>query len=133
MSYVKISDAVHQELLNWARWCWQGEWPHPLPPTHCGSLESGYRAPPYWNPDDANEAPPPPVIEPNARNARIVQAVYDRLAERERRVLKAEYPCRRDYRGKQDAAGVLGISISQYDDSLAYAVRRVEEAFAVCA
>ena len=72
----KISDPVHQELCNWARWCWSGPWPHPLPATECGSLEAGFRAPPEWeNLDDRRT----PNVRPNAVQARIMQAAWQRL------------------------------------------------------
>lgn len=123
-----IPDKIHHELLNWARWAWQGEWPHPLPPTHCGSLEANYRAPPDWNPDDP---PPPPPIKANERNARVVQAVFDRLPDHGRLVLKAEYPCRREHRGRQDAAAKIGISISIYETVLVESARKVGDAFEI--
>jgi hypothetical protein len=128
---MRIPDAVHEELLNWSRWCWLGAWPHPLPPTHCGSLESQYRAPPDWNPDDAPEAP---YIRPNERNARRVQEVYNLLPGPQRQVLKAEYPGRSTSgrtEGKATAAARLGMPEWAYDRHLQAAINRVEEAFAV--
>lgn len=130
MRHIRIPDAVHQELLNWSRWCWQGEWPHPLPATHCGSLESGYRAPPDWNPDDD---PAPLPIKPNERNARMVQEVYDAETQETRQVMKAEYPCRREHQSRQAAAASIGIAEWLYEEILEHAIRRVEVAFAVCA
>jgi hypothetical protein len=130
----RIPDAVHYELLNWSRWCWIGEWPHPLPATHCGSLESQYRAPAEWGEDAQNEAPRVPTIRPNERQARLVQSVYDRLEERPRLVLRAEYPARHASgrtESKAVAAARLGMPVWAYDDSLMMAVRRVEDALAV--
>ena len=129
---MRIPNAVHQELINWSRWCWRGPWPHPLPPEHCGSLESQYRPPPDWNPDDP---PIPPRIRPNERNARIVQAVYDSLEMDARLVLKAEYPGwiesgRTD--GRSVAAVRLGMSLWTYELLLQSAVNRVEVAFETC-
>jgi hypothetical protein len=127
----QVPDAVHEELVNWTRWCWSGEWPHPLPATQCGSLESQYRAPPDWNPDDMPEAP---HIRPNDRHARKVQVVYDDLAGPERAVLKAEYPGRHTSgrnHGKHVAARRMGLTVDSYDLLLQSAVRRVEEAFEV--
>lgn len=123
---MRIPDAVHEELLNWSRWCWAGEWPHPLPRTHCGSLESQYRAL-DWNPDDA---PPPLPIRPNERNARRVQKVYDDLEGFGRLVLKSEYPCRRERGSRQLAAIRIGLSVSQYENWLQIAIDRVGAAFA---
>lgn len=131
VDHVRIADAVHEELLNWSRWCWQGDWPHPLPRTHCGSLESQYRAPPDWNPDDE---PLPPPIRPNVRHARIVQVQYDRMPEDERRVLKAEYPARLESgrtQGRAVAAVRLGMPIWAYENNLRIAVNKVEAAFAL--
>lgn len=128
---MRIPDAVHEELLNWSRWCWQGAWPHPLPSTQCGSLESQYRAPPDWNPDDPPEAP---RIRPNERNARKVQETWESLPEPQRLVLKAEYPGRETagrFEGKSVAAVRLGMPLWAYDEHLEAAIRRVEEAFAV--
>ncbi len=128
---MRIPDSVHEELLNWSRWCWLGAWPHPLPATHCGSLESQYRAPPDWNPDDP---PQTPGIRPNERNARKVQAVYESLPEPQRAVLKAEYPGRETAGrnlGKTAAAHRLGMSAYGYDAFLQIAINKVEEAFAV--
>ena len=127
---MKIPDRIHEELLNWARYCWLGEFPHPLPPTHCGSLESQYRAPPDWNPDDAPQAS---YIKPNERNAIKVQEVYDSLWEPEKIVLKAEYPDKRKYMSRQHAAGLLGMSMYGYETLLRIAVSKVEVAFEVCA
>ena len=147
MAYVRIPDAVHEELLNWSRWCWLGEWPHPLPATHCGSLEAGYRAPPDWNPDDP---PQPPAIRPNQRHAEIVQRVWesltpppvfdehgrriciDQAGEQAKLVLKAEYPGRGTsgrIEGKAVAAVRLNLPVWLYDERLMQAVRKVEAAF----
>ncbi|MDB5966481.1 MAG: hypothetical protein JWQ72_2981 [Polaromonas sp.] len=130
MTY-RIPNAVHAELLNWSRWCWTGPWPHPMPPSQCGSIEAGYRAPPAWNPQDP---PEPPTIRPNERNARVVQAVWDALAGAPRLVLKAEYPGRGTSGrtdGRHAAAVALGLTVAAYETALALAVNRVEAAFAV--
>lgn len=126
---MRIPDAVHEELLNWSRWCWLGEWPHPLPATHCGSLESQYRAPPDWNPDDMPEAP---YIRPNERQARRVQGVYEGLDGCGRLVLKSEYPGRRERGTRTEAAHRIGLTLPQYENWLQIAVNRVEAEFALC-
>lgn len=131
---LKISDHVHQELVNWSRWCWLGEWPHPLPPTKCGSIESAYRAPVDVNFDESQEPPLPPTIRPHDASARIVQAVYDKLPNANRLVLKAEYPARQDSgraEGRHVAARRLGVSLWAYESALDHACKRVEEAFAI--
>jgi DNA-directed RNA polymerase specialized sigma24 family protein len=124
-----ISDDVHHELLNWARWCWSGALPHPLPPSHCGSLEAGYRAPPQWEGDDARRLA---VIRPNEPNARIVQSAWEQLPPRERDVLREEYPAAlvpRAVVGRDAAARRLGIPVSWYEIWLQNGVREVEKAF----
>jgi hypothetical protein len=133
---IKIPDKVHEELLNWSRWCWLGELPHPLPPTHCGSLEGQYRAPPEWNFEDVNETPRPSYIRPNERHARMVQTAFDEMPEPMRKVLKAEYPARHSSRRSKsvaEAAYYLAMPQWLYLSLLSQAVCRVEEAFAVCA
>jgi hypothetical protein len=130
---LRIPDRIHEELLNWSRWCWQGQWPHPLPATQCGSLESQYRAPPDWNPDDA---PLQTLPRPNERNAKRVQAVYDKLldeCEMAALVLKAEYPGRAERGNRTVAAHKLGLTVPLYDAWFQVAVNRVEAAFEVCA
>lgn len=127
---MRIPDAIHEELVNWSRWCWLGEWPHPLPATHCGSLESQYKTPPEWDMDLA-EAPPAPYIRPNERHARIVQEAYDSMPPAERMILQAEYPGRHKYRGRTHAATVLGHPMWAYEELLSSAIFKVEEAFEV--
>lgn len=125
-----VPDAMHDELRNWAAWCWLGQWPHPLPKTRCGSAEGDYRAPPEWG---TEEVPDPPRIYPNAKRARVVQEVWERMHDEPRLVLKAEYPARqssgRVEGGRDLASRRLGITLRVYEESLAYAVRRVSEAF----
>lgn len=132
-----VPDKIHDELLNWSRWCWSGNWPHPLPKTRCGSAEGDYTSPPYWEPFGKEEVPDPPRIKPNARNAERVQAVWERwpVASPARQVLKAEYPGRdasgrREF-GRDVAARRLNMTIRQYETALAWAAKEVGEAFAL--
>lgn len=127
---LRIPDRIHEELLNWSRWCNLGAWPHPLPRTQCGSLEGDYRAP-AWEALDMEEAPPPPRIRPNERNARRVQEAWEVLGELDRIALKEEYPARRDGENRQDRADRMKLTIQQYENCLQSAVNRVEAAFAV--
>lgn len=86
-----IADWIDAELRNWARWCWSGAWPHPLPPSHCASIEHRYVAPSDIGAElDADEiARRIPIVR---ERAEIVHRVYlDRLTERERRVLVVRY------------------------------------------
>lgn len=124
----RVPDKIHDECLNWARWCWQGAWPHPLPDTQCGSAEGDYRAPPEWD-MDLSELTRTSRIRPNERNARRVQEAWEGLTAKPRLVLRAEYPGRDGRRS--DAAAALAMTISEYETHLQYAVLRVEEAFAV--
>lgn len=128
---LRIPDRIHEELLNWSRWCNLGAWPHPLPRTQCGSLEGDYRAPPEWD-TDLEEAPPPARIRPNERQARRVQEAWESLEKESlpRLVLRDEYPGRNPGEGRMDRAEALGITIQQYESCLQIAVNRVEAAFA---
>jgi hypothetical protein len=131
---VRIPDKIHEELLNWARWCWIGEWPHPLPATHCGSLESGYRPPPYWNPEDeAEESMRRSAIRPNERHAKRVQSVFEGLPSFGRLVMKSEYPCRAERGSRASAAHRIGLTERQYENHLEIVIMKVEAEFAVCA
>ncbi|MCL1961518.1 MAG: hypothetical protein FWG56_07060 [Desulfovibrionaceae bacterium] len=126
----RVPDRIHHELLNWSRWCWLGDWPHPLPPVRCASAEGQYRAPPEFD-DEVAGAPAPIRIQPNERNARLVQQAWAALHEKPRRVLKAEYPA---YCGSRtQAARALLMTIREYETHLRYAVNQVEAKFAVCA
>jgi len=86
-----IADWIDAELRNWARWCWSGAWPHPLPPSHCASIEHRYMAPSDLGAEvDAEEvARRIPIVR---ERAEIVHRVYlDRLTKRERLVLVVRY------------------------------------------
>lgn len=127
---LRIPDKIHEELLNWSRWCHLGAWPHPLPRTQCGSLEGDYR-PPVWEADGMEEAPPPSRIRPNERHAKKVQAVWALLGALDRVALKEEYPGRREGESRQDRADRMQLSIQQYENCLQSAVNQVEAAFAL--
>lgn len=126
---VEIPEWVDQELQNWARWCWAGALPHPLPATHCGSLEADYRAPPQWGEDDRRRAP---TIPCNTAHARIVQGAWEAMDLWERLVLKAEYPEAMEARkvlGRDAAAVRLKLTLGVYEHLLGVAAKKVEEAF----
>lgn len=129
-----VSDFSHHECCNWAAWCWLGEYPHPLPATQCGSAEGDYRAPPEWC-QDTMDAPEPPKIKPNTRNAQIVQDLWESwpTASPARQVLKAEYPARhtsgRVEGGRDVAARRLNMSVREYEMALSWASKKIEEAF----
>lgn len=126
---LRIPDRIHEELLNWSRWCHLGAWPHPLPRTQCGSLEGDYRAP-VWEELGEEEAPPPPRIRPNERNARRVQEAWESLEGFPRLTLKAEYPAS-NHSDRVERARMLRLTLQQYENNLQIAVNRVEAAFAV--
>ena len=79
------------ELRNWARWCWSGAWPHPLPPSHCASIEHRYLAPSDLSAEvDAEEIAR--RIQIVRDRAEIVHRVYrEQLTRREQRVLVVRY------------------------------------------
>ena len=122
-------DWVHDELCNWARFCWEGEYPQPVPPNHCYSFEHNYLAPSDMGCDDA----PSTRILANARHALIVQDVYVVLPITQRLVLRAEYPQRiesgRAEFGKIGAARRLKMRVSEYDAALTAAAGSVRRAF----
>lgn len=81
---------VNDELHNWSRFCWMGEWPHPKPLMDCASAERAYRSPDW-------EGDPSPYIPVNVDRARRVQAIHDSLPLPEQRVMQAEFPRRHEY------------------------------------
>lgn len=123
----RVPETVHQELLNWSRWCWMGEWPHPLPDTRCGSAERDFHE--EWHsevsPDD------PQRIRPNERHARVVQRVFESLEGYPRLTIKAEYPGNDMQSSRHQRAIKLGLTVQQYENNLQIGVSRVESAFAV--
>lgn len=82
-----IDPWIDAELRNWARWCWSGAWPHPLPQNHAASAEGHYLAP-----SDLGESPEPRQPAPNRHRAEIVHRVYlELLTQRERWSLVYRY------------------------------------------
>ena len=126
---MRIPDAAHHELMNWARYCWEGPFPHPLPPTHCYSFEHNYLAPSDLGSNDA----PEPRIMANSTNALRVQRVFVLLPVVQRLVLRAEYPQRhssgRAEFGIVGASRRLHISSSEYEYALHAAASKVIEEF----
>lgn len=119
----RVPNALHALLINWARWCHLGAWPHPLPPTQCGSLEGNYTVP-AWEALDSEEAVQQKPIRPNERDARKIQSAWEALEGFPRLALKAEYPAK--VCGRTEAAGKLGLTIQQYENHLRIAVLHVE-------
>lgn len=119
---------VHEELMNWSRWCWRGAYPHPLPHTACGSVERNYQR--ISEEATAENARP---IPPNEAYARIVQAAWEAMPHLPRQVLRAEYPQRHESgrveHGRNGAAVRLQISLEQYEAALSVASYKVMKAF----
>lgn len=128
---MRLTDRIHEELLNWSRWCHLGVWPHPLPRTQCGSIEGDYSIP-AWTALELEEAPQQKPIRPNERHARKVQAAWELMEGFPRLALKAEYPGNDHRGGRQARAHALRLTVQQYENNLQVAVNRVEAAFAVC-
>lgn len=121
-----IADWIDHELRNWARWCWSGAWPHPLPPSHCASIEHRYMAPSDLGAEvDAEEvARRIPIVRDRAE---VVHEVYlHQLSDLERRVLVLRYV-------KPTPMNVvmrrLRITKQSWDAALLSAARLVGEAF----
>jgi hypothetical protein len=118
---------LHYELLNWSRWCWQGAWPHPLPPSICGSAERDYTR---FRADSSSDDARP--IPPNASRALIVDGVWHGLPPAPRQVLRAEYPqyhaSGRAELGRCGAARRLRMSLRDYEAALGVAASRVWDA-----
>lgn len=127
----RYPDWLHHELINWSRWCWLGAYPHPLPSSHCASIEYRYIAPSVFAKDD--DIPFHAVV--HEHHARRVQAVYERLPKIERLVLCAEYPKRyesgRYEHGQIGAARRLHISLAEYEAALFSGAEKVWDVFEV--
>lgn len=115
-----IPDWVDQELRNWARWCWSGAYPHPLPPCQCASIEGNYSRFGEDTDAEAIDGKPVPV---NPTNAKIVQCAYENLPYLQQQVLRAEYPQRHEQKR------VVHVSKEEYAAALAAAIYRVMMVF----
>lgn len=115
-----MPDWVDQELRNWARYCWMGPYPHPLPPCRCASLEGNYSR---YGEDTDEEAIDKKAIPVNIVNAQIVQGVYEILPHLPQQVLRAEYPQRHEQKR------TVRVSAEEYAAALSAAVYRVMLAF----
>jgi hypothetical protein len=128
-------DWLHQELRNWARFCWEGEDPTPTLPHHCGSAEGEYLAPAYESLEsDPNYIP----ADPNT--ARIVDRVFKQsLSHLQRLVLMAEYTQRVESGVATEGlrAGAKWVSIkvgymvtqTEYQSQLFASIGRIWDAF----
>lgn len=116
---------IEDELWNWARWCWSGAWPHPLPPDHAASAEGRFVAPPEWGENAEAEQPRAPA--PNRERAEIVHRVFrERLTQTERWALIHRYVRRTEER---ITLRRMRVSRDVYETTLLSAARKVGEAF----
>lgn len=86
-----MTDIVSSEIENWIAWCWDGEDPAPKEPKRCYSAEGRYTAPAQ----DDEDRQPRRII--NRESAERVQAIYDRMPDLTRQVLRFEYTQRAAY------------------------------------
>lgn len=125
-----LPDWIDSEFKNWARACWSGSWPHPLPPDHAMSIEGRF-VPPAG---EVFDPPEPRMPRPNMDRAAVVQTVFDsRLTQPERLALIFEYPKRlrvsnEDQRISRSARKV-GVPRHMYVESIQRAGRMVAQAF----
>lgn len=87
----QMTDTVSSEIENWIAWCWDGEDPAPSEPKRCYSAEGRYTAPAL----DDEDRQPRRII--NRESAERVQAIYDRMPDLTRQVLRFEYTQRAAY------------------------------------
>lgn len=122
-------DWLHQELLNWSRWCWQGDLPYPVPPTTCASIERE-----YTRLREENTSNNGVRVPPNDMHAQIVDSAWRSLPDLPRRVLRAEYPqrfeCGLAQHGRAYVAKRLGVKVDAYQAAMVVAVDRVRAALA---
>ncbi|AZY49693.1 hypothetical protein C0J09_11485 [Bordetella avium] len=108
---------VEDELHNWARSQWEGEWPGPGRPDHGAPVVCEFPPQPS---DERNDAPVPICHD----RAHKVHALYEALPLIERRVIQAEYTRRREYgdmtiKERQEAASqIIGIPAAYYKIAL---------------
>ena len=86
-----MTDTVSSEIENWIAWCWQGEDPSPAEPKRCYSAEGRFIAPAL---DDDGRIPQRII---NRESAERVQAVFERMPDMTRQVLRFEYTQRAAY------------------------------------
>lgn len=83
---------LDDELRNWARWCWSGSWPHPIPPDHAASAEGKFVGKSIYGAEIEQDERADKPLKPNAEHAEKVHEVYrNQLGRDEQRVLVHEY------------------------------------------
>lgn len=120
---IKVSKKINSELENWARWCWHGPLPHPIPPTHCESFEWQYERVREEGEIESVDDRPIPV---NHVNANIVHGVYVMLPVIQAQILRAEYPQR--FSKAKDKL-IVQIGETAYISAFKKAVCKVKAAF----
>lgn len=121
---------VEDEIRNWARSQWEGDWPGPRRMRE--DVPEVCEFPPQPGHDDDDEPLPIPV---NQARANRVHALYEALPLAERRIVQAEYTRRADYgdlashlrQGK--ACRVIGITLPYYKVALGSFKQQVWRAF----
>lgn len=117
-----IADWIDEELRNWARWCWSGEFPGPRHQERAASAEGR-----YLPPSDLGDEPEQPRIRPNRERAERVHHVYlTQLDTRERRVICLRYV---DRWPAKKIPRLMRISEAMFEAAMIQAGRRVGEAF----
>ena len=126
--YRTIEKWLDNELRNWSRWCWLGEDPGPPVPHTCASIEKD-----YIRTHDENTSEGAGPAKPYEPSAKLVDSVWRSLPEIQRKVLRAEYPQRRQWEGSlsghRAAARFVGIKYRDYMDNLVKACYKVRQAF----
>lgn len=124
-----IPDWVEQELHNWSRWCWLGDWPGPGRPPDDEPYACSFPPAPGGHDDE------PVQIPVHIDNARHVNQLYEALPLVEQRIVQAEYPRRREYGDMRmherhaAAARKIGISVAYYRVALNRFKNQVKEVF----
>lgn len=110
---------VEDEIHNWARSQWEGEWPGPGRPVRDEPAVCAFPPEPGHEDDDE-----PARIPVNHDRARKVNRLYEALPLAEQRVIQAEYTRRNEYGDlpahlRQDkACRVIGIGLPYYKVAL---------------
>lgn len=120
-----VPNWIDGELRNWSRWCWSGEWPHPLPIGRAASIEGHYLPESDLGADVEHDeiARRVPVI---ADRAERVHAVYRSVDRRAQRAMKLRYidgwPAHR-------VPMLMHVSVPMYEAAMLSVVRCVSAAF----
>lgn len=121
---------VEDEIRNWMRSQWEGDWPGPR--RMAQAMPDVCEFPPQPGHDDDDE---PICIPVNHERAYKVHALYEALPLAERRIIQAEYTRRAEYGDlpahlRQDkACRVIGITLPYYKVALGSFKQQVWRAF----